>query len=226
MMRRAPFLAVFAAILAAPLAPAAQTPGDGGRPKLADVRVSFEKKGDMVEVSQVFTLEAPDGGIVPAGTGMRLALPRGAFGARPGGEEAMGFKIRADAVEVTAPVGPDGLEVDVVYDLAIVDNAISFEQDLPASGAQVQILSVYTAGNAQLAGKGFDKARTLETRTGLMALVIEANGLASPHVSVTLSGLEDGRMTGLHRATSAASVLFLILGVAVHLKRRGKGPRK
>jgi hypothetical protein len=160
---------------------------------------------------------------VPAGSGPRLALPRGAFGARPGGEETAGFEIHADSVEVTAPIGPDGLEVAVTYDLPIIRGAVSLEQDLPSAGASVQVISVYTAGKARLEGRGFDAARTLETRAGLMALVIQTKELAAPRLSVTLSGLEDQRMTALHGATIAASVLFLLLGVAGRAKRRGRG---
>jgi hypothetical protein len=160
---------------------------------------------------------------VPAGSGLRLALPRGAFGARPGGEEAAGYDIRADELVVTGAIGPDGLEVSVVYDLPIVDKAVSIDQVLPSAGVSAQVVSVYTAKGAQLAGAGFDKARTLETRAGLMALVVQDDELASPRLSVTLFGLEDERLTGLHRVTTAASVLILLLGVASRARRRGKG---
>jgi hypothetical protein len=178
----------------------------------------IERRGDRVSVDQMWRLVGGDDSDARA---LRLPLPAGAMAPQPSGPKGAPptVVLEGSTFRLTRPIPPDGLDVALRFELPIEEGHAALRQRLPVPVARAEIVSTWTASGATLAVEGVGPGRPSKLANGMIALVVQGQGLAGQLV-VRLTGLEHPEQSALPRATLVACVLLLLVGFGIWLKRR------
>jgi len=203
---------------------------DPARVVVAHLHVVLERVGDLVRVTEVFSLR-PDGGVVFRGrSGYLLPLPAGASAPRLAGDGTFGVAVREGGFAVTRSIPPQGIEVAVAFDVPAEDGVAAFEQRLLSRVEMLQVISTWTAGRAALTVDGLSEARKDQMENGIVALVAAGRDLDGA-LRVELSGLEAPSGAAGRAIALALCLLFLGGGLIARMARaiagrRAAGPGK